>query len=57
MIPAAVWHYGRDEFTNIGVNILNAAVLGFIAYGRARLRPIQPRTRPRHAGGPRTAAG
>jgi uncharacterized membrane protein len=39
MVPAAVWHYGRDELAQIGVNVLNAAVLGFIAYGRARLHP------------------
>jgi putative oxidoreductase len=41
MIAAAVWHAGRDgEAVNIAINLVNAAVLGFIAYGRARLAPL-----------------
>jgi putative oxidoreductase len=43
MIGAAVWHAGRDgEAVNIALNLFNAAVLGFIAYGRARLAPLAP---------------
>lgn len=41
MIGAIVWHIGREEYTNIGVNVLNVLVLAYIAYGRARLAPIQ----------------
>ena len=36
MAGALVWHIGRDE----GANILNITVLGFIAFGRVRLRPL-----------------
>lgn len=43
MILAAVYHVARGEFVNIGVNLLNAAILLFIAYGRARLRPLTDR--------------
>ena len=40
MLLAAVFHVTRGEFQNIPMNLLIAAVLGFIAYGRARLAPI-----------------
>lgn len=40
MLGAAVWHLSRGEGTNIGLNLVNAAVLGFIAYGRWRLSPL-----------------
>lgn len=40
MIAAAVWHLGRDELSNVGVNLLNAAVLAYISYGRWRLAPV-----------------
>jgi uncharacterized membrane protein len=43
MVGAAIWHAGRGETTQIGLNVLNAAVLLFIAYGRWKLRPLQPR--------------
>jgi uncharacterized membrane protein YphA (DoxX/SURF4 family) len=43
MVGAAIWHAGRGETTQIGLNVLNAAILLFIAYGRWRLRPLQPR--------------
>jgi uncharacterized membrane protein len=43
MIGAAIWHAGRDETTQIGLNILNAAILLFIAYGRWKLRPLPSR--------------
>lgn len=41
MIGAIIWHVGRDEFTNIGFNVVLAVLLGYIAYGRARLAPLQ----------------
>jgi uncharacterized membrane protein len=40
MLAAAGWHLTRGEVPNIGVNLVNAAVLGFIAYGRWRLHPL-----------------
>lgn len=43
MIAAIFFHVGRDEMANVGVNVLNILVLGYIAYGRARLAPIAPR--------------
>jgi uncharacterized membrane protein len=44
MVGAAIWHAGRDETTQIGLNVVNAAILLFIAYGRWRLRPLSART-------------
>lgn len=43
MIAAIFFHIGRDEMANVGVNVLNILVLGYLAYGRARLAPIAPR--------------
>lgn len=43
MLAAAVWHVGRGEPTNIVMNLVLAAVLGFIALRRARTNRIQPR--------------
>ena len=40
MIGAAVYHVQRGEILNIGINVLNAAVMAFIAYGRWKLRPL-----------------
>lgn len=44
MVGAVVWHLGRDEFLQIVVNLVNVALLGFIAYGRMRLHPLEGRT-------------
>jgi len=46
MIGAVVWHIGRDEFTNVGLNLLLAALLAFVAYGRWRLEPLGARSNP-----------
>jgi putative oxidoreductase len=43
MIGAAVYHAGRGEGANIVVNLLNAAVLAFIAYQRWRPHPLRRR--------------
>jgi uncharacterized membrane protein len=43
MVGAAVYHILRGEFANIGLNLLNAAVLAFVAYGRWRLVPLTDR--------------
>lgn len=40
MIAAMVWHIGREEYSNIGVNAVNALAMAYIAYGRAKLAPI-----------------
>lgn len=44
MLGAVVFHLGREEYLNIVVNLLNVAVLGYIAYGRLRLAPIGARS-------------
>lgn len=43
MVGAIIWHVGRDELTNIGFNVVLAVLLGYVAYGRARLAPLQAR--------------
>lgn len=44
MVGAIIYHVGRGEYSNIASNVLWVAVLGFIAYGRSKRYPIQPRT-------------
>lgn len=44
MIGAVVFHSGREEYLNIVLNLINMALLGYIAYGRWRLAPIEPRS-------------
>lgn len=46
MLGAAIWHIGRGEYPNIGMNILLGVLAGFVAYGRWRLHPLPERTRP-----------
>lgn len=43
MVGAVIWHAGRGEAASIATNIFNVAVMGYIAYGRWRLAPQQPR--------------
>lgn len=43
MILAALYHVTRGEFANIAFNLLNAAILLFIAYGRTRMAPLTDR--------------
>ena len=45
MIGAMVWHLQRGEVTNIFANLVLAGLLGFIAFGRWRLRPLQDRNK------------
>jgi len=45
MLGAAVWHVQRGEYLNIAMNLLLAALAGFIAYGRWRLRPLAQKSR------------
>lgn len=41
MIAASIFHISRGEASQIGFNIVFAAIAGFIAYGRLKLVPIQ----------------
>lgn len=43
MIGAAIWHSGRGETPQIVLNLVNAGILVFIAYGRWRLSPLPGR--------------
>lgn len=43
MAGAVVFHIGREEYVNIGINVLNVIVLAYIAFGRARLEAITAR--------------
>lgn len=43
MIFASLWHAGRGEGTQIVLNLVTAAILLFVAYGRWRSHPIAPR--------------
>lgn len=44
MIGAAVWHATRGEFGNIGMNLVIAALMGFVAYGRWKLLPLKDKS-------------
>lgn len=44
MLAAIVWHIGREEYQQIAFNVVNAAVLAFIGYGRLRLHPLDARS-------------
>lgn len=41
MAGALVWHASRSEGAQIGTNMLMAALVGFVAYGRWKLVPIE----------------
>ena len=43
MVGAMIWHLTRGEAQNMGLNIAIALIMGFIAYGRYKLRPIPER--------------
>jgi len=43
MLGAAIWHIGRGEPSNAVQNVIIGAILGYIAYGRYRLEPIEAR--------------
>ncbi len=44
MIGAIIWHATRSETSSIAQNVIIGAILGFVAYGRARLYPIEPKS-------------
>lgn len=43
MVGAAVWHLTRGEAMQIVLNLINAAVLGLVGYGRQQLHPLEAR--------------
>ncbi|HSN74582.1 MAG TPA: DoxX family protein [Anaerolineae bacterium] len=43
MVGAAVWHLTRGEAQNVVQNLVIAALLGFVAYGRWKLSPLKDR--------------
>jgi uncharacterized membrane protein len=43
MLGATVYHIPRGEIVNMVITLFNAAVMGFIAYGRFRLAPLKDR--------------
>ena len=43
MVGAIVYHAGRGEGPSIATNVIISALLGFVAYGRWKIAPIQPR--------------
>ena len=44
MIGAVIYHVGRGEYQNIALNLLLAAILAFVAYGRWKLKPLADRS-------------
>jgi putative oxidoreductase len=49
MLGAAVWHLPRGETQNIVMNLVLAAVAGFVAYGRWKLSPLSAGDEPKSA--------
>jgi uncharacterized membrane protein YphA (DoxX/SURF4 family) len=43
MVGAIVFHSTRGELASIAINLLVAAVLAYVAYGRWRLEPLEAR--------------
>lgn len=43
MIGAAIFHIGREEYLQLGTNVVMIALLSYVAYGRARLAPLGAR--------------
>ena len=43
MAGAIVYHAGRGEGPSIVTNVIIAALMAFVAYGRWKIAPIQPR--------------
>jgi hypothetical protein len=43
MIGAVIYHTRRGEYQNISLNLVLAALLAFVAYGRWKLKPLADR--------------
>ena len=41
MVGAVVFHITRNEFSNIGMNVILMVLSGFVAYGRWKLSPLK----------------
>lgn len=41
MAGAIMWHIPREEWDSIGINVFNIAVMAYVAYGRAKLAPVE----------------
>jgi uncharacterized membrane protein YphA (DoxX/SURF4 family) len=41
MAGAVVWHFARNEFANIFMNIILMGLAVFVAYGRWKLSPLK----------------
>lgn len=44
MVMAAIFHASREEFSNIGMNVILTAIALFIAWGRSKKVPILPKS-------------
>jgi uncharacterized membrane protein YphA (DoxX/SURF4 family) len=44
MVLAAIWHITRMEYLEIAGNVIFFLLAAFAAYGRWRLKPIEPRS-------------
>ena len=44
MISAAIWHFSRNEPANIVMNVVLAALSGFVAYARWKIRPLKAKS-------------
>ena len=44
MVGAIVWHAGRGEYTQIANNVVLGGLVGYLAYARWRISPLEPRT-------------
>ena len=43
MVGAVVYHIGREEYQNIVTNLVIAAIMGYLAYARWKLTPLEGR--------------
>ncbi len=43
MVGAIIYHITRGEYANIGLNLILALLLAFVAYGRWKLSPLTDR--------------
>jgi uncharacterized membrane protein len=43
MVGAVVYHVAREEYSNIATNVIIAAVMGYLAYARWKLTPLEGR--------------
>lgn len=41
MVGASILHIQRDEYANMGFNIILMLLVGFVAYGRWKLSPLK----------------